>query len=271
MHRLASEGYESRRRKKLLGKSNWFKQKNQKKYTFSSKPEAMRKKSKPKSEELETVTVMFVSQTPNGELAKNLQKAENEIAKFTGERVRICERGGKTIRQILHKSNPWSGGPCGRKNCLPCITGDGKQDCFTKNCVYDIICLQCSGDDKENKGGKHSVYTGETARCQHLRGAEHLSGLLNKQPNNALYKHVTDVHQGELVDFKMKVVRRHQSALFRQVHEAVRLHRISQVPEVQILNSKGEYNRCKLPRLQVAEEFKDLNEQGGSKYTLSSK
>ena len=25
MHRLASEGYESRRRKKLLGKSNWFK------------------------------------------------------------------------------------------------------------------------------------------------------------------------------------------------------------------------------------------------------
>ena len=107
MHRLASEGYKSRRRKKLLGKSNWFKQKNQKKYTFSSKPEAMRKKSKPKSEELETVTVMFVSQTPNGELAKNLQKAENEIAKFTGERVRICERGGKTIRGILHKSNPW--------------------------------------------------------------------------------------------------------------------------------------------------------------------
>ena len=40
MHRLASEGFESRRRKKLLGKSNWFKKKNQKeKYTFPSKPE----------------------------------------------------------------------------------------------------------------------------------------------------------------------------------------------------------------------------------------
>ena len=91
----------------------------------------------------------------------------------------------------------WSGGPCGRKNCLPCINGDGKQDCFTKNCVYDIICLKCAGDDKENQGGKHSVYTGETSRCQHLRGAEHMSGLLSKRPNNALYKHVTDVHQGE--------------------------------------------------------------------------
>ena len=114
MHRLASEGYESRRRKKLLGKSNWFKQKNSKKYTFSSKPETKKQKSKPKSGEIETVTVMFVSQTPNGELARNLQKVENEIAKFTGERVRICERGGKTVRSILHKSNLWSGGPCVR-------------------------------------------------------------------------------------------------------------------------------------------------------------
>ena len=100
-----------------------------------------------------------------------------------------------------------------------------------------------------------------------------MSGLLSKRPNNALYKHVTDVHQGEFVDFKMKVVRRHQSALFRQVHEAVRLNRIAQNPEVKILNSRGEYNRCKLPRLQVAEEFKDPNKlgDGGVKYTLPNK
>ena len=120
---------------------------------------------------------------------------------------------------------------------------------------------------------QYSVYTGETSRCQHIRGAEHLSGLLSKQPGNALYKHVTDVHQGELVDFKMKVVRRHQTALFRQVHEAVRLHRISKNPGVKILNSKGEYNRCKLPRLQVQgqDEFKDPKEGGGAKYTLQDK
>ena len=111
-----------------------------------------------------------------------------------------------------------------------------------------------------------------SSRCQHLRGSEHLSGLLNKQPGNALYKHVTDVHQGELVDFKMKVVRRHQTALFRQVHEAVRLQRISRNPGVRILNSRGEYNHCQLPRLQVADEFKDPNEQeGGAKYTLPGK
>ena len=77
------------------------------------------------------------------------------------------------------------------------------------------------------------------------------------------------------MDFRMKVVRRHQTALFRQVHEAVRLHRISKNPGVKILNSKGEYNRCNLPRLQVQgpEEFKDPKEQesGGAKYTLQGK
>ena len=99
-----------------------------------------------------------------------------------------------------------------------------------------------------------------------------MSGLLNKQPGNALYKHVTDVHDGELVDFKMKVVRRHKTCLFRQVHEAVRLNRISKRPGVEILNSRGEYNRCKLVRLQVSDEFKDPNDQGDvAKYTLPFK
>ena len=99
-----------------------------------------------------------------------------------------------------------------------------------------------------------------------------MSGLLNKQPGNALYKHVTDVHDGELVDFRMKVVRRHKTCLFRQVHEAVRLNRISKCPGVKILNSRGEYNRCKLVRLQVSDEFKDPNDQGDvAKYTLPFK
>ena len=42
---------------------------------------------------------------------------------------------------------------------------------------------------------------------------------------------------------------------------------------LKILNSRGEYNRCKLVRLQVAEEFKDPKDKegGGAKYTLPGK
>ena len=70
----------------------------------------------------------------------------------------------------------------------------------------------------------------------------------------------------------MKIVRRHKTCLFRQVHEAVRLHRTSRIPGVKILNSRGEYNRCKLVRLQVADEYKDPEDQeGGEKYTFQGK
>ena len=52
----------------------------------------------------------------------------------------------------------------------------------------------------------------------------------------------------------------------------MRLQRKSRIPGVKILNSRGEYNRCKLVRLQVADEFKDPNDQsGGAKYTLLDK
>ena len=47
----------------------------------------------------------------------------------------------------------------------------------------------------------------------------------------------------------------------------------SRIPGVKILNSRGEYNRCKLVRLQVADEFKDPNDQGDGeeKYTFPFK
>ena len=44
------------------------------------------------------------------------------------------------------------------------------------------------------------------------------------------------------------------------------------MPGVKILNSHGEFNRCKLVRLQVSDEFKDPNDQGDvAKYTLPFK
>ena len=52
----------------------------------------------------------------------------------------------------------------------------------------------------------------------------------------------------EKPDFEMKVLRGHMSAFSRQVHEAVL---IEMNEGNNILNSKGEFNRCQLPRLCV--------------------
>ena len=52
----------------------------------------------------------------------------------------------------------------------------------------------------------------------------------------------------EKLTFKMKILKFHTSAFMRQVHEAVA---IEQNEKNGILNSKGGYNRCKLPRLSI--------------------
>ena len=49
----------------------------------------------------------------------------------------------------------------------------------------------------------------------------------------------------------MKVARKHTSALVRQVHEAVLIEMANENNDINVLNSRGEYNRCQLPRLGV--------------------
>ena len=152
------------------------------------------------------------------------------------------------MKQILIKSNIWAGGPCGRKKCLPCENGDGKQNCFEKNVVYDIKCLSCCS---EESGNKSAVYTGQTSQSLHERGMQHLQKLLTKSDSSPLYKHVMEEHDGKFVDFQMKVVKKHFTAFSRLVHEAVRIERISKSSNITVLNSKGEYGRVTLPRLTI--------------------
>ena len=65
-------------------------------------------------------------------------------------------------------------------------------------------------------------------------------------------KHSIDKHEGsKKVNFQFKVVKQFFTALSRMVAESVRIARMSEINGNILLNSKGEYNRCKLPRLTV--------------------
>ena len=52
----------------------------------------------------------------------------------------------------------------------------------------------------------------------------------------------------ENVEFDMKVLKEHQSALQRQIHEAVLLQNYTGAC---LMNSKSEYSRSRIPRLTV--------------------
>ena len=85
-------------------------------------------------------------------------------------------------------------------------------------------------------------------RSGYERGLEHREGLLKGHEDNHMAKHKMMEHLEEEVVFSMKVLKQHRSAFERQVIEAVL---IEMEDDGSLLNSKGGFNRCALPRLQV--------------------
>ena len=73
-----------------------------------------------------------------------------------------------------------------------------------------------------------------------------------------IYKHWTNQHGGKETTFKFEIISFFESPLERQVAEAVR---ISRTGSEKILNSKGEYNRCKLPRI-IAVDTREVENLG---------
>lgn len=96
--------------------------------------------------------------------------------------------------------------------------------------------------------GEDKVYVGESSRTAFERGQEHIHDYEKEHLDSHMSKHHLNDHaQEEKPTFSMKVVKCHTSALTRQIHEAI----LIQKHEKNILNSRGEYNRCQLPRLTV--------------------
>ena len=112
-----------------------------------------------------------------------------------------------------------------------------------------------------------SIYVRETSRSLYERGKEHWKGFHSKSENSHIYKHHQIHHGGEgEPSFYLRPVRFFTTALTRQIAEATRIQRWG---EEIVLNSKAEYNRCKIGRLTIGEgidkenKFKQIAEQSG--------
>ena len=103
------------------------------------------------------------------------------------------------------------------------------------------------GEDKRKV--KLFKYIGESAKSAFERGFEHQNDRRTLSTKSHMLKHAIDQHEGtdpEKVEFRMRIVKFHRKAFKRQVSESVEIRRNA---KHNILNSKGEYNRCALPRL----------------------
>ena len=229
-------------------------------HTGTSKPPGQRER---KRKTIPPATVFFVPRTPNGELATLLREAEQDIAKLTGDRIKIVEKSGKMIKSNLQKSNPWSGENCRRSECLVCkdkIESNG--DCRKRNILYQTFCLECK------KMGKDSLYIGESSRSGYERGSEHQYDHRTEAEDSHMFLHQEQEHGDKEIKFSMKIVKQFQSSFRRQVHEAVAISRNS---GKNILSSKLEYNRCILPRLSVMMGCQESTENANKEKVKSKK
>ena len=225
-------------------------------------------------------TYILSNDTYQGTLAKQLTQQEVWLTKMSQEKVKVVERSGCTIRQILIRSNPWSQGHCGRTEgeCPTCDTGDGKQNCQQRSVLYESFCLQCKEKvdrQKEQEQGTdmtentervvNSVYVGETSltlrermvgvRGEGARGGGHLNDYDKGLEKSHMTKHWLSCHRGEeKPKFGVKIIKSFTSCMVRQIWECIRIRRRLQEQakgNVRLLNSKSEYSRCSLPRLVV--------------------
>ena len=175
---------------------------------------------------LETTSVMFVDQTPYGELTKRLQLCEDRV--ITGRRVKMVEMGGSQLSQLLPNTNPWARAGYIRLDCHTCQQGgtqERKEDCFRRNILFECRCGRCEDrqggepkrkrqrkDDKKIEG--KNIYVGETARSLYERTKEHIRDGRNETPDSHIAKHWEECHAGEdMPEFRFKIVRSFQYSL----------------------------------------------------------
>ena len=213
-------------------------------------------------------SVLFVTPTPGGVLAKELQKREAELNRNTDERIKIVEKGGLKIKDILGAKDPFKKSNCSEKTCPLCTesefidiqTEERKISCRANNVGYRWLCVTCKEKDIVK------VYEGETGRSARLRGSEHLKDLEKKRDKSVLYRHKLADHPHEEVKFKMEITKKFKDALTRQANEAVRIYTR---PSHETLNNKSEFNHPPLNRVVVEKRKKISNLRCGKQRQVS--
>ena len=83
-----------------------------------------------------TDSTFFIDATPGSQLSKQCQ----DVFRNCGLNVCVIERSGRSIKQMLMKSNPFKKAAC---DCDTCTAADGKNICNLRDCVYEISCSLC--------------------------------------------------------------------------------------------------------------------------------
>lgn len=177
-------------------------------------------------------SIIFVAYTPQGKLKKAYEKEIKESV----FKIKVVEKCGTKLKDIIHRKDPFKKDRCDREDCFIC-TSNGKGNCTRENITYTVTCLEnCSDKD---------VYQGETGHNGYTRGLEHWKKFKNNVAESMLVKHCNLVHEGRTVNFRMDVKGTyHRDSTKRQIAEGLA---IMDTPAQRLMNSKSEWNTPNMP------------------------
>ena len=248
MARMQSSGYDHRFRLEILKSAlNAFKQKKDedksgRKKMYRERTWNRKERRKQKQERKnnwfgnsQVESILFIPATPNSTLKRRMQ----DELKAKDMKIKVIEKSGTKIVRLLQRNDPFKKKECpDAKNCLVC-SGQKPGGCRDNSVVYTIKCT----------GGCGHEYIGQTGSNAYTRGKQHLERYKQKAEDSALWKHCVNNHNGNNQQFEMNITDRvRNDSTKRQIIEAVRLQN---APEATSMNSRGEWNTARVPRIQI--------------------
>ena len=72
------------------------------------------------TKDLKVRAVLFMEQTPFGELARRAREIISRLEGTMGYRIKVVERVGRSMANQFSQTNLWRGLVCGRGGCITC-------------------------------------------------------------------------------------------------------------------------------------------------------
>ena len=162
-----------------------------------------------------------IPQTPMGVLARDTKEVLQCMEHQTKFRVKVMERAGTSLQNLLSQTSIWKGLPCGRTECVPYTQGGEEiPPCTKSNVVYENICVTCNPHATE----KGDLETDQPSfRILQERMNMHWGAFKRRDKVSHIRKQQELQHPGQEPVFLVKAGSYHRSALSRQIKEAVRI------------------------------------------------
>ena len=185
-------------------------------------------------------SVLFVPATPKSEL----QKQYTKIIHKHNMRIKVVERAGTQIKNLIQKSEPFKQNKCSDTDCFVCKSNKNNNkntNCRKDGIIYHITCNKC-----------HAIYVGESARNGNSRGKEHVNDYITNKDSSIMKRHTQTHHKHDTdkPEYTMTVKQIHgNNCMDRQLSEAIQ---INSVPEISKINNKTEFKQYHVPRTSLS-------------------